>query len=103
MGKSEEEEDVELDVIWRHALGYNGECIVCRHLVGMSGKGFIVPDEQLENPEQAWCFNCESFRESEGGWTIEVLSFADFRSVSEDCFKKVASRNKLFSGESASE
>jgi uncharacterized protein DUF6882 len=67
---------------------------VCRHLSEGTAQGFHWSRESSGSlwPD-AWCDQCESVRETEGGWTERSEAVADIRSLCDRCYDEARSRN----------
>jgi hypothetical protein len=72
---------------------------VCQHLVRGSGLGFfepnrapVLPDESGE--QSAWCSECESIRQQQGGWNDKSEAFAHVTMICDACFELSRRRNE---------
>lgn len=63
--------------------------IVCRHLLNLESErvGFIENSND-PNDLQAWCYDCESVFEEEGGMTDRFREFTDMAIVCVVCYQK---------------
>ena len=73
---------------------------VCQHLVRGSGLGFIEPNREPISPEEsdaqsAWCAECESVRQKQGGWDDVSEGFAKVTMICSECFERARARNSL--------
>ena len=71
------------------------DSVVCRHLFEQVGLRYYYfgPTECCPFPK-AWCQECHSVLESEGGWSRRALAYADPRSPCPSCFREVISHHR---------
>ena len=82
--------------------GEHGErhaAFVCQHLVRGSGLGFFEPDRAPVLPDEsdeqsAWCSECESVRQQEGGWNDTSGAFAHVTMICDACYEAAHHRNE---------
>jgi hypothetical protein len=67
---------------------------VCQHLVQGSGLGFYTPEEESDDQE-AWCAECESVRQQQGGWNDVSEKHAGVKLICDACFEACRKRNEL--------
>lgn len=76
-----------------NAHEFRRRAFVCKHINHMTKVGFEEAFETFEDMElfddddfQAWCDECESVRQKEGGWNDKSMEFADIKLVCEKCY-----------------
>ena len=82
--------------------GEHGErraTFVCQHLVRGTELGFFEANRQPisedESDEQcAWCSECESVRQQQGGWNDVSEAFAHVTMICDACFEASRRRNE---------
>jgi len=86
--------------------GTSQPCMICRHLREGSGLGFyrveVLPEQEFY--ETALCEECDQMFFEEGGCTMRLFDFADWKLYCRQCLEQVLRGHRLLgAGRLASE
>ena len=71
--------------------------MICRHLRDGTGLGYyrVAVPPGVDFYETGLCEECDRLFFEEGGWTMRLFDFADWKLFCRECFDRVVERHRL--------
>ncbi len=77
--------------------GLTSGCMICRHLREGSGLGYyrVTVPPGVDFYETGLCEECDKLFFKEGGWTMRLFDFADWKLCCRGCFEHLLTGHRL--------